>query len=311
MNICEQLKQRELTLPFTYEEKYKSFKFLQEHILEKIDRKEKYFIGRLSGNEGNLLSCVLSGKQISNTLLHNMLDGAGIHFLNNDDIKNYCSTYTKSVVNCDILGIWAGSMYMQSIPYYDFLNKFIPTKQYICAQSLEPYYYMNEIDYKFQEIFENKKVLIITSHSESTKCQMKKDNIFHKRIFHETADIFVYKSVQQNAGNNDDNSWEYHFNKMKNDILHLKNTKFNFDIALVSCGGFGMILCNYIFSELDASVIYVGGSLQLYFGIMGNRWRNNVNILKHINDEWINVLEQDKISSLKQNPSLCENSCYW
>ena len=99
-------------------------------------------------------------------------------------------------------------------------------------------------------------------------------------------------------------------NKMKNDISNLKE-EFDFDVAFVSCGGFGMLLCNFIYSNLNKNVIYVGGALQLYFGIMGNRWRTNENILKLKNDKWINVLESDKPPLLKNDSQLCENSCYW
>ena len=72
-----------------------------------------------------------------------------------------------------------------------------------------------------------------------------------------------------------------------------------------------MILCDFLYSELNTSTMYIGGAMQLYFGIMGNRWRNNQNILKHKNDNWSDVLDADKIKSLIKNPQLCENSCYW
>lgn len=46
-----------------------------------------------------------------------------------------------------------------------------------------------------------------------------------------------------------------------------------FDLALLGCGGFGMPLLAYI-QKLPhkPSAIYVGGALQLYFGIYGSRW---------------------------------------
>ena len=108
----------------------------------------------------------------------------------------------------------------------------------------------------------------------------------------------------------DTNSWTFHFDKMKNDLFELNKT-FDFDIALVSCGGFGMILSDYICSELNKSTMYVGGGLQLYFGIIGNRWKTHPIISKLFNEKWCNVLDQDKPSTLSSNPRLCENGCYW
>lgn len=311
MNISNYLKTRNLLENFTYEEKLKSFQILQNHIFKKMRANEKFFIGRLSGNECNLAGRILSNLSLDDSLLYNMLNGAGILFTNKFDIKKYCTLYTKSVMNCTSLGIWSGNMYYQAKSFYDFVQKVSSDKEYICAQALEPYYFMDEKEYKFYEIFENKRVLIVTSHSETTKQQLKKENIFHKSIFHTSTKYYVYKGVQQNGGNNDSNSWDHHFNIMKNDLKNIKQNIFDFDIALVSCGGFGMILCDFLYSELNTSTMYIGGAMQLYFGIMGNRWRNNQNILKHKNDNWSDVLEVDKIESLIKNPQLCENSCYW
>ena len=57
--------------------------------------------------------------------------------------------------------------------------------------------------------------------------------------------------------------------------------------------------------------MYIGGGLQLYFGIKGNRWTNHPVISKMFDDKWCSVKEEDKPESLSKNPRLCENSCYW
>lgn len=301
----------DLTKPFTEKQKIESFLYLQNYMLEQNKKDKPFFIGRLSGNEPNLCGKVLTKTNIDNRLLHEMLTTAGIQMKSTDDIKHYVKLYTTSCKNCDILAIWSGGMYSQAKPYYEFLDKMYPTQQRICAQSLEPFYFVDHQKYKFNDIFKNKKVLIITSHKETTKKQLEKHStIFNKPIFDETTDFHIYKPVQQNGGNHDTNSWIFHFDKMKNDLFELNKT-FNFDIALVSCGGFGMILSDYIYSELNKSTMYVGGALQLYFGIIGNRWKTNPNVSKLFNEKWCNVLDQDKPSTLSSNPMLCENSCYW
>ena len=62
---------------------------------------------------------------------------------------------------------------------------------------------------------------------------------------------------------------------------------------------------------MNKSALYVGGALQLFFGIMGNRWRTNTNIAELKNNNWVNVLDCDKPPTLRMNKHLCENSCYW
>ena len=103
----------------------------------------------------------------------------------------------------------------------------------------------------FSEIFKEKKVLIITSHADSINYQKERlSNIHKKPIFNNSTELYVYKSVQQNGGNSDGQSWLIHMEKMKDDISKLRN-KFDFDVAFVSCGGFGMILCNFIRMKLE------------------------------------------------------------
>jgi hypothetical protein len=200
-------------------------------------------------------------------------------------------------------------MHYQAKSYYDYLDKNHHKIKKICAQAIEPFYYIDHPEYKFNTIFKNKKVLIITSHKETTINQLTTKNyqkVFPKSLFDETTEFHVYKPPQQNAGNHDNNSWTFHYEKMKDDIKALKK-EFNFDIALVSCGGFGMPISDYIYTELQSSSMYIGGALQLFFGIMGKRWIGSPNITKHVNAYWTSVLDSDK----PKNTELCEGGCYW
>ena len=186
-----------------------------------------------------------------------------------------------------------------------------PDKKRICAEALEPFCFMNNANYKYDSIYKNKKVLIITSHKETTIQQLKNHrDVFGKPIFHSTTEFVVYKPAQEHCGNHDDQSWTLHLLSMKNELKDLYDET-HCDIALVSCGGFGMILSDYIYTELNKSVIYVGGSLQLYFGIIGNRWKEQPLISKLMNDKWTSVLDVDKPDTLPENPGICENNCYW
>jgi len=292
---------------FTENEKLRGFLELQNHIMDYEKNNKKFFIGRLSGNETSLAGKILSKRELSPILFDNMLNVAGIRFNNHDDIKKYVYEYNDAISKSTLLGVWDGQMYKQAEEYYHFINKLYPNIKQICAHSLEPYYFMDHKDYKFDELFKNKKILIISSHNNTIKNQLPNiDKLFTKNIFHKEVTFKIYKPPQQNAGNNDNNSWIFHCEKMKEDLQNIKN-EFDFDIALVSAGGFGMIITNFIFNKLDASVIYVGGSLQLFFGINGRRWINNKVIIDNQNKYWTNVLRED----MPCNPLICENSCYW
>ena len=296
---------------FTEKEKNDSFIYLQNFMLDKDSKREKFFIGRLSGNEPSLCGKILSKQNIPDYLFQEMLGTAGIQFLKIDDLKSYVNHYTESCINSSLLSVWSGGMYEQAKNFYNFLDKMAPNQKRICAQALEPFYFMKEDRYKMDGYFKNKKVLIISSHKKTIESQLSiHSEIFDKSIFHETTEFYIYKPPQQNGGNHDTNSWIYHYEIIKKELSKICD-EFDFDIALVSCGGFGMITSNFIYKELNKNVMYIGGGLQLYFGIKGNRWLHHPIISKMMNDKWCSVNEEDKPKSLSKNPRLCENSCYW
>ena len=81
-----------------------------------------------------------------------------------------------------------------------------------------------------------------------------------------------------------------------------------FDVALVSCGGYANPICSFIY-EHGKSAIYVGGVLQMYFGILGERWiqeRNDAVTLFH-NKHW----SRPKFTERPKNSKNVEGGCYW
>jgi hypothetical protein len=70
--------------------------------------------------------------------------------------------------------------------------------------------------------------------------------------------------------------------------------KIEFDIALLACGSYAVPLGLFIEQELRRQAIYVGGVLQLFFGIMGRRYDNPF-FLDQINpDKFIFPVERAK-----------------
>ena len=89
---------------------------------------------------------------------------------------------------------------------------------------------------------------------------------------------------------------------MKEDLRVLSKTD-PYDVVIAGCGGFGMILSNFLHKELSKSVIYIGGALQLFFGIKGNRWREDI----EYTEDWVESLDSDK----PVEPAVYELGCYW
>jgi hypothetical protein len=86
--------------------------------------------------------------------------------------------------------------------------------------------------------------------------------------------------------------------------------KLDFDIALLSCGGYGMPLCNFIKNNLKKSAIYVGGGLQLLFGVIGQRWLTHPVILKIIEENQPKFIRPSG-DEIVINNGIVELGCYW
>ena len=267
-----------------------------------INGDKPYFIGRLSGNETLLCGKVLTNQSINNGLLHAMSNNAGIKINSQEDLSLYVARYKKAVDKCTLLGVWDGGMHehardLRSIIDARYYHKYIP------AQSLEFFYYFDHPQYA---PIRNKRILIITSHFHTIQHQLNiMNSLFPKPIF-ENCEFAVVKPPQQNGGSSDGRSWHVHMDDFERRVRQLHEA-FKFDTALVSCGGFGMPICDFIYTSLGSSAIYVGGGLQLFFGILGSRWADNPTINKLRNSSWRFPLDSDKPA----NCQLVEGGCYW
>jgi hypothetical protein len=58
---------------------------------------------------------------------------------------------------------------------------------------------------------------------------------------------------------------------------------------------------------MGKQAIYMGGSLQLIFGIMGKRWENQEYVTKHVNEYWVRPSEKER----PKQSNIVEGGCYW
>ena len=85
----------------------------------------------------------------------------------------------------------------------------------------------------------------------------------------------------------------------------------DFDICLIGAGAYGFPLAAHV-KRIGRKSIHMGGSLQLLFGIRGNRWDNEkvvgkVNYQDLFNEHWVRPLEEE--TPAKKNN--VEGGCYW
>jgi hypothetical protein len=156
------------------------------------------------------------------------------------------------------------------------------------------YSYIEDIVHKYGflhtcgSLFKNKKVLLISGFASTLKMQYveKKDLLFStyfekhpletKSIDYIDTPITVCSQNLQNGS----------FIKTLEDIKKQIQSK-DFDVAFLACGAYAVPLGLYIKKDLKKQAIYIGGILQVMFGVLGRRFQGTNYCVK--NEHWINA----------------------
>ena len=283
-----------------------------QYIIDLIQTNKPFIISRLGIGAETYITChYIATNQINTNLLQTLSNNTGIYNVDMKNILLYIKLYIEAIKNSNTLATFP--TYIINEQTY-FANNYNLSK--IHSRSLEPFYACLENIKPWTHFLYGKKVLIINPFIESMKKQLSnRFQIFKdptKKIFLDNQEFIFYKSYQTSAGNHIHKNWLETFTIMCNDIKKL-NDDYNFDIALLGCGGYGLPLCNFIKMNLNKSAIYIGGGLQLLFGIMGQRWENR--------DDWKQIMKDNQEPNNKfirpsgdeiiNNKNAIENGCYW
>ena len=248
-----------------------------------------------------LEKCVGIRSKYSEYVKFHIKNDAGIVWKSEEDIDSYAKNIIDNLRYVDVIAYWRN--YPSKFIFAKYFNKDV---KHINVEDLYPFPFWHKESFpNWHHMLEGKKVLVVTSFEETVTKQYRK----RKMIWDNCDEILppfqliTYQAVCTNGGNNDERflTWEDAVSFMVKEILNLE-----FDIALVSCGGYGMPLAMEL-KKRDKLVIQWGGCYQLWFGIMGTRWEHDGEVTRYLNDYWVYPSE-------KETPPLAESvnsSCYW
>ena len=260
-----------------------------------IESNKPFFIGRIAGCELQVSYLFLKEDfmDITNELVR-LENNAGILVKTNDSLKTYVDMLLESYDNCTVIAEWDihGKVFSYTGNGQKVIADRTPTIPKIDAKALEPYYFKES----WMSALKGKRLLIIHPFSKTFQKQI------HKKIFPNWFEDCTFQFIEPPftlAGNHDNKDWQEHYKAF------IDNSKVDeYDIALVAAGGYGMLIANHIFKS-GKSVMYIGGALQLFFGVIGKRWFTNKDILKFVDDNWIRPDEKpDHFTNVEQG-------CYW
>ena len=274
------------------------------HLLADSDR--PHFIGRIAGVELKVAYAVLEKPHlITPRDLLELENNAGIHTTSKESLKEYATELVHAYDACSLIGEWptTGEVFQVTGVGQQFIQRRTPTIPKCSALSLEPYY-IPPTDLSWMSALKGKRILVLHPFVNTFQKQVEHlRELYPSRGWLEGCHFeFICPPVTL-AGNHQQQDWKVHYDTCIQQLCALPP----FDIALVGAGGYGMLLSHFIFRELRSSVIYIGGALQLFFGVIGKRWFTNPRVMALVNDCWTRPVKEDQPSSYQK----VERGCYW
>jgi len=263
-------------------------------LIKKYLQEDHIFSVARIGIGGETMGCVHldRGENIPPSIERMLRINAGFY---GDDLTTFHREYLAGIKSADIQVEWDAITAYQNYLF----NNHSPNSIKVSNRSIEPIYFTNP----WSEELAGKKVLVIYPFEASIQEQYARRELLHSnpKVLPEFI-LKTYKSVQSIGGVGPHKNWTESLEVMKRDI-----SKLDFDIALLGCGSYGLPLVNFIKTELHRTAIYVGGGLQLLFGIKGKRWDTHTDVAKMYNEHWVYPKENERPTAFK----MVEGGCYW
>lgn len=221
-----------------------------------------------------------------------------------ESYHKYVTAFMTALGYIDNLGIWHNEGEIKLV------STFAAQAKIGYSHGLEPYLISNK---PWSQALENKTVLVVTSFAETLTKQIPKlSNVWMKyedkngqALIPKSTKFTVVKfpygfdpNIQEKYG-----SWE---NVIATVMAKIEQQ--NFDIALLGCGGYSLLLGAKI-KKMGKSAIHLGGATQILFGIRGSRWEDKPWFIENLNDYWTYPLAGDKPQEKAMEN--CEDACYW
>ena len=286
---------------------------LKDYLDDKIKNNKQFIIPRIAGIENNFaeLGVYLTQNHITKEQMAYLQNGmktmknnAGIKLTSLTSVVKYSKLYLYAFHNSDAYFEWEnwGEVYKYIISSHNFISMNFDKNKQFWAFDLDIFH--NIYNNPWTQALKGKRLLIISPFIKSFEEKipiLKK--IYGINLFPECS--FIFLKPPQTQGDCPSEEFDIELDKFGGELAAIKD---QFDIALCSCGGYGNLVCGKLF-DLGKSAIYVGGVLQMYFGVYGNRWlKERPDILRlFMNKHWSRPKEEEQPDGFKK----VEGSCYW
>jgi hypothetical protein len=231
---------------------------------------------------------------------------AGIWPPTNRQLERFARDYVSAMQQCDVLIEWSAPEFMPMES--SIASHLCKGAIRIPLKTLNLFKVVDEGEDPWIKVLEGKRVLVIHRETELIASQYLKRTELHRHFtLPNLKSLDVYQPPQTNGLSLGRRSWSRNLQQAKEELQELHNSR-KFEFALVSAGAYGMPISSYL-KTLGIPTVYVGGILQMYFGIWGSRWAKSESDLykDSATSSWVWPSESSKPRGYK----LIEGGSYW
>ena len=257
-----------------------------------------FIIPRVSGIENDVMFLGRHATCDNSNLMKSlriMKNNAGIQITSMKSLHKYSQLYLEAFEGCNLYAAWDpwGNYRKCYETSHAYIDDTFPTKQCVWARAFDLFHYIHA---PWTHALRGKTLLIVSPFD------LNPTHAYGVDLFPNCT--FKFVKPPQTQGTQPSREWDVELDQF---CESLKNIEF--DVALCSCGGYGNLVCSFIYHTMNKSAIYVGGVLQMYFGVYGNRWlREHKEVMTlYLNSEWRRPSNHEK----PMNHNKIESACYW
>lgn len=261
-----------------YKTEYVNVNNAGERLTKMLYSKEPFMAARIGFNEMSMMKAFdFHKKDKYAVVVKNMCDMAGF-FPNEISFgEQFFDCMKTSMEQVDLLGL------MDSPFENYYVNHYLKKDAIVTPLQIFDFW---RLDHSWTTALLGKKVLVVHPFIESIVSQYenKRTLLFPDERMLPEFQLIPYKAIQTAGGEKDERfaNWFEALEYMKKQIRQIE-----FDVAIIGCGAYGFPLAADI-KESGRQAIHMGGVSQILFGIKGQRWTKEKDIVeKLMNDNWV------------------------
>jgi hypothetical protein len=189
---------------------------------------------------------------------------------------------------------------MESVEELAIIQHYAANATFSEMRFLEPFYF----DSPWSGQLEGKNVLVVHPFEDSLITQYaQRESLFANPKVLPKFNLLTIKAEQTNGGGMAGQNMNF---TEALGIMANKMSNMDYDIALLGCGAYGLILADHAKAS-GKQAVHIGGGLQILFGIKGRRWDVHPEISAMFNEHWCRPLLEERTT----NYGMIEGGTYW